>query len=169
MQETRFSGSPRCAPAVQQAGAAGWPPGGVTTRGSMPETKARPTLVAHGRQQPNADPLGGRISTVIRHPYETLDARTLATATLGLAAFTILLTAILAHEVPSEVRREVARLLGAESGAPAAAVLAAWDREVYQAFSFMLGFDFLYDIVHNNAVALASPGFRSSRWVRNGA
>jgi hypothetical protein len=90
---------------------------------------------------------------VISHPYERLGVRPLASAAIGLTVFWALLTAILAYEVPAALRAQITQLLSAENDAAATAILLAWGPEVYRAFSFMLGFDFLYDIVHNNAVA----------------
>ncbi len=64
------------------------------------------------------------------------------------------LSAILVWAVPPEHIGEVNRLVSAPTLPAAAAVLDSWEPSVARSFSFLLGYDFLYDLVHNNAVAL---------------
>jgi hypothetical protein len=85
---------------------------------------------------------------------QRLDAKLLPSATIALAVFLILLTAILVYTVPSSIRSSIGDLLVAKSTSSANAVLSAWSPRIYRTFSFLLGFDFLYDVVHNNAVAV---------------
>ena len=91
---------------------------------------------------------------MLGHPLQRLDAKLLPLATIALALFLILLTAILVYTVPSGVRSSIGDLLAAQSTDSANAVLSTWSPRIYRTFSFLLGFDFLYDIVHNNAVAV---------------
>ena len=91
---------------------------------------------------------------MLGHPLQRLDAKLLPIATIALALFLILLTAILASTVPSSIRSSIGDLLAAQSTNSANAVLSTWNPRIYRTFSFLLGFDFLYDVVHNNAVAV---------------
>ena len=91
---------------------------------------------------------------MLAHPYETLSIRTLRAATVGAASAWAVLTVILVWTVPVAHVAEVQRLLEA-TGTPArSAILESWSPSIVASLCFLLGFDFLYDVVHNNAVAL---------------
>jgi hypothetical protein len=88
------------------------------------------------------------------HPYEALSARTLRAATIGTGAAWALLTLILVWAVPLSDIAGVQALLEARDPQTAGAVLASFEPTLTASLSFLLGFDFLYDVVHNNAAAL---------------
>lgn len=87
------------------------------------------------------------------HPYEALSVRTLRAATIVASLAWALLTLILVWAVPMADIRELQRLLE-EAGPAQRSILLSWQPSVVASVSFLLGFDFLYDVVHNNAVAL---------------
>jgi hypothetical protein len=91
---------------------------------------------------------------MLSHPYHALSMRSLRAATIGAGAAWALLTLVLVAAVPVADIAELRRLLQAREPAAAGAVLASWGPGVTASLSFLLGFDFLYDIVHNNAAAL---------------
>jgi hypothetical protein len=88
------------------------------------------------------------------HPYEALSVRNLRAATLGTASAWALLTIILVWAVPVSQLAELQTLVEATEPAARRAILESWEPSVVASLSFVLGFDFLYDIVHNNAAAL---------------
>ena len=88
------------------------------------------------------------------HPYEALSVRNLRVATIGTASAWGLLTLVLVWAVPSGHLSQLGALVEATEPAAAKTILESWDPSVVASLSFMLGFDFLYDVVHNNAVAL---------------
>lgn len=90
----------------------------------------------------------------MRHPFDTLDQRHVVAATAGLALSFVILTAVLLHAVPVEDLSRIRDLAQASSNSVARSLLAEWPSSTLEAFSFLLGFDLLYDLVHNNAVAL---------------
>jgi hypothetical protein len=49
---------------------------------------------------------------------------------------------------------EVRRLMEATEPGVRRAILESWDPSIALSLSFLLGFDFLYDVVHNNGAAL---------------
>ena len=72
-----------------------------------------------------------------------------------------MLTALLAAVLISDATR-IAEMAAVRSAAEARELLAVWPEETSRTAAFLLGFDFLYDVVHNNAVALASIGTHPS-------
>ena len=88
------------------------------------------------------------------HPFERLSAQALRAGTIALFATWVMLTIVLGLAVPLEMLPKVAQMAAAGSAANATALLSEWATEERQAASFLVGFDFLYDIVHNNAVAM---------------
>jgi hypothetical protein len=88
------------------------------------------------------------------HPYEALSVRSLRAATVGTAFAWGLLTLILVWAVPAAQLAELRTLLETTEPAAARAILESWGPSLVLSFAFLLGFDFLYDVVHNNAVAL---------------
>ena len=88
------------------------------------------------------------------HPFERLSLN--ATRTFCLALFLLwgLLTIALVTVVPLGHARELWRVLHAADAAEAAASVAGWSSDVRASARFLVRFDFAYDVVHNNAVAL---------------
>ncbi len=91
---------------------------------------------------------------MLSHPYEALSVRSLRAATIGTGSAWVLLTLILVSAVPVSDVAELRRLMEASEPAAARAILASWGPSVTTSLSFMLGFDFLYDVIHNNAAAV---------------
>lgn len=91
---------------------------------------------------------------MISHPLQRIGTRPLAVSMVSLTVGFVCLTAILVYAVPASTRSHIADLLDAPSLAAATAVLSAWDADTFRTFAFLLGFDFLYDVVHNNMVAV---------------
>ncbi len=89
-----------------------------------------------------------------RHPFERLPDRALRVACVSLLVAWAVLTVVLAAAVPLAHMRELLRLLAAEGAGEAAAQVAAWSPAVRTSVGFVVRFDYLYDVVHNNAVAL---------------
>jgi hypothetical protein len=87
------------------------------------------------------------------HPYEALSARNLRAATVGTAAAWGLLTLLLIWAVPLTDIAQIRALMEATAPGAASAILQSWGSSVVASSSFLVGFDFLYDVVHNNAVA----------------
>jgi hypothetical protein len=102
----------------------------------------------------NPIPVRRRRIPLIRHPLQRLGTKPLAVAMVSLAASFVCLTVILVYTVPPSTRSHIGDLLAADSLAAATAVLSTWGADTYRTFAFLLGFDFLYDVVHNNAVAV---------------
>ena len=91
---------------------------------------------------------------MIVHPYQALPVRNLRAATIAAAWAWVLLTLILFWAVPLADVADVQRLVSAPEPDAARDILRSWGPSVGRSFSFLLGFDFLYDVVHNNAAAL---------------
>lgn len=98
--------------------------------------------------------LGDGTLDLISHPLQRIGTKRLAVSMVWLTASFVCLTAILVYAVPASTRSHIGDLLDAQSLAAATAVLSAWDADTYRTFAFLLGFDFLYDVVHNNLVAV---------------
>ena len=92
----------------------------------------------------------------MHHPFDRIGQRHLALATVGLVVAFGLLTAILIASVPIQDFARIREFVQARPSAAAREVLADWPPSTFQAFSFMLGFDLLYDVIHNNGVAIFS-------------
>jgi len=56
--------------------------------------------------------------------------------------------------VPAAHVAEITKLTAATKPGAPRTILESWDTGIAVSFSFLLGFDFLYDLVHNNAAAL---------------
>ena len=90
---------------------------------------------------------------MLSHPYETLSARSLRAATIGAFAAWGVLTAVLFWAVPADYFAELRALLALSEPAQRRAMLESWPPEIIASLSFLVGFDFLYDLIHNNAAA----------------
>jgi hypothetical protein len=90
---------------------------------------------------------------VFSHPYEALSVHDLRAATFGAASAWGVLTVILVWAVPIATIAELRALLETTEPAAARAILESWELSTVASLSFLLGFDFLYDVVHNNAAA----------------
>jgi len=90
----------------------------------------------------------------VRHPYTALETRQLGVATVALGTAWALLTILLLQAVPLVDFPKIGRILGASTAADLSAVLADWTPATLRSFAFLLGFDLLYDLVHNNAAAV---------------
>ena len=90
---------------------------------------------------------------MLSHPYEALPARILRAATFGTASTWGLLTLILLWAVPVDHIAQLRGLVEA-TGSARTSILESWGPSVVASVGFLLGFDFLYDVAHNNAVAL---------------
>ena len=88
------------------------------------------------------------------HPFERLPPTRLPTACVMLMLVWAFLTIVMLVTVPSAHAAAVAALLGAGDPRAAAALVAAWPADVRTTATFLVRFDFLYDLAHNNAVAL---------------
>ncbi len=88
------------------------------------------------------------------HPFERLSTWAARASALSLLAAWLLLTLLLAAVVPAEHGAQLVRFLGAADARGAAAIVAAWSPDMRATAGFVIGFDFLYDLVHDNAVAL---------------
>jgi len=89
----------------------------------------------------------------LSHPYEALSARTLRAATVGTLAAWGFLTLVLAWAVPVTDVAQVGTLMEATEPGARSAILGGLEPSVAVSLAFLLGFDFLYDVVHNNAAA----------------
>ena len=87
------------------------------------------------------------------HPHEALSARTLRAATVGTLAAWGFLTLVLAWAVPVADVAQIGTLMEATEPGARRAILGGWEPSVAVSLAFLLGFDFLYDLVHNNAAA----------------
>ena len=65
-----------------------------------------------------------------------------------------LLTLVLVWAVPPSHIAALGALLEAADPGARSAILRSWVPDVLASLAFLIGFDFLYDVVHNNAVAL---------------
>jgi hypothetical protein len=88
------------------------------------------------------------------HPFERLPLGAARVSALALLGAWLLLTMLLAAALPAEHAAQLAGFLRVADARDATALVAAWPAEVRATAGFVLGFDFLYDLVHNNAVAL---------------
>jgi len=87
------------------------------------------------------------------HPFLNLPLETVRRwAKILLIAF-LVTTVILGTAVPAEHRSAIANFVLADA-ALAPGELGRWDSATRESFQFVLGFDFLYDLVHNNLVAM---------------
>jgi hypothetical protein len=106
------------------------------------------------------------------HPYSELEWTRLRFWSVLLLCTWALLTPILIWAAPGRSDFTIPELAVAGSAAAAAEILSHWQPSDRLAFSFILGFDFLYDLVHNNAVAFSvawAAAHRSSRWIAAGS
>jgi hypothetical protein len=90
----------------------------------------------------------------VRHPLERLSPPATKTSCLALFLLWGLLTIVLVTVVPPGHARELWRVLHSADAGEAAAIVAGWPSDVRASARFLIRFDFLYDVVHNNAVAL---------------
>jgi hypothetical protein len=86
------------------------------------------------------------------HPYLRLNSRRLRSGSLYLSVGFLIATAIFAASVPTAHMSAVSGLVRADPQ-HAQHLLASWDAATRESFRFMLGFDYLYDILHNNLAA----------------
>ena len=93
-------------------------------------------------------------NNMLSHPFDSLERRSLVIAVWLFAAGFCVLSAILFFTIPSEEFARIQELAHMGSPANAQTVLRSWPHSTFLAFSFLLGFDFLFDLVHNNGVAL---------------
>lgn len=91
--------------------------------------------------------------TFFRHPYLSVPKPSLRFWSIVVTAAFLVSTSILAIAVPASQIEAVANFVQSESSV-AQVILDQWDTSLRSTFGFMLGFDFLYDLVHNNLVAL---------------
>ena len=106
------------------------------------------------------------------HPFARLERARLRLLALLLLGTWAALTPILVWAAPGRGEYTIPDLAVAGSAAAAAEILSHWSPNDRTAFAFILGFDFLYDIVHNNAVALSvawAAAGRASVWVGAGS
>jgi hypothetical protein len=87
------------------------------------------------------------------HPYARLDRAHLRLWSWSLLGAWALLTPILVWAAPGRSEFTIPDLAVAGSAAAAEEILSHWSPADRTAFAFILGFDLLYDLVHNNAVA----------------
>jgi hypothetical protein len=88
------------------------------------------------------------------HPFERLTVEQLRLGSLILAAAAIVLTALLAYAVPADdLSRIFAGLTSSWTAAGLQEVVRAWPERTRLSATFLFGFDTLFDVVHNNAVA----------------
>ena len=90
-----------------------------------------------------------------KHPLELLSEATIRKASIWLLAAWALLTLLLVAVLPYELLGGITALAGAPDSAEASAIVASWRPALRAGAAFLVGFDFLYDLVHNNAVACA--------------
>ena len=106
------------------------------------------------------------------HPYARLDTTRLRVFALSLLGAWGLLTPILVWAAPGRSEFTIPDLAVAGSATAAVEILSHWSPSDRTAFAFILGFDFLYDLVHNNAVAFSvawAAAGRSTTWVTAGS
>ena len=106
------------------------------------------------------------------HPYAELARARQRFWALFLIGAWVLLTPILVWAAPGRSDFTIPDLAVAGSPAAAQEILSHWLPADRLAFAFILGFDFLYDLVHNNAVAFSvawAAASRSVRWVAAGS
>ena len=103
------------------------------------------------------------------HPFEHLSAKHLRGAALWLLAATAFLTGVMVSAIPIKDFGHIMRLGSAGSAALATEVLASWPPSTFRSATFLFGFDFLYDVVHNNAAALLclwGASLHGASWTR---
>ena len=106
------------------------------------------------------------------HPYTNLDLAHLRFWTLGLFGAWAILTTVLVWAAPGRSDYTIPDLAVAGSVTATQEILSHWSPSDREAFAFVLGFDFLYDLVHNNAVAFAvvwAAATRSQGWISAGS
>jgi len=87
------------------------------------------------------------------HPFLSLDVSSLRFWVAASVVAFVATTAVFVAAIPVNHIAAAAHLLAASS-ADAQAILGQWGSDQRASFQFMLGYDFLYDLVHNNMVAL---------------
>ena len=87
------------------------------------------------------------------HPFLNLPLETVRFWAKILVIAFVVTTVILVTAVPAEHRSAIANFVLADA-VLAPAELGRWDSATRESFQFVLGFDFLYDLVHNNLVAM---------------
>ena len=91
--------------------------------------------------------------TIIQHPYTRLSTLELKVSSLGSAILFLVSIVIFAKSVPLAHINAVS-LFVQSSDETAQALLTNWNSQIRESFRFMLGYDYLFDIIHNNLVAL---------------
>ena len=89
----------------------------------------------------------------MQHPIQELNLLKLQRATLLVSALLTGATAIFLVAVPLEHFLLVVQLIGAPSS-DVLTLISGWTIAERQSFAFMIGYDFVFDILHNNAAAL---------------
>ena len=95
----------------------------------------------------------GCLMQLFVHPFLNLPLETVRRWSKILVIAFLVTTVILGTVVPAEHRSAIANFVLADA-ALAPAELSRWDSATRESFQFVLGFDFLYDLVHNNLVAM---------------
>ena len=106
------------------------------------------------------------------HPYANLEPDRLRFWTLCLLGAWVILTPVLIWAAPARSDYTIPDLAVAGSVGAAQEILGHWLPTDRQAFAFILGFDFLYDLVHNNAVAFGVVWASANRppgWISAGS
>ncbi len=88
-----------------------------------------------------------------KHPLELLSYGAIRAVSLWLLAAWALMTLFLVAILPFEILERATALAATRDSAAARALVASWPPALRVSAAFLLGFDFLYDLVHNNAVA----------------
>ena len=91
---------------------------------------------------------------MIAHPFERIPPPALFRSALLLWLVFGALSVILFHAMPLADAGRVVEFTGAGSPEGASAAWAGMPERLRISLAFVVGFDFLYDLVHNNAVAL---------------
>jgi len=89
----------------------------------------------------------------MQHPFQNLDLTNQQRASFLVLALLTGATAIFSVAVPFEHFLLVVQLIGAQSG-DVLPLISNWTIAERQSFAFMIGYDFVFDILHNNAAAL---------------
>jgi len=94
---------------------------------------------------------------VITHPFLKLSSVQLRLGASLLGAAFAIATGVFLWAVPLEDIDHVTQLVES-SPVEATRILDSWSPKTRETFQFMLGYDFLYDLIHNNLVALILAG-----------
>lgn len=89
----------------------------------------------------------------MQHPFQELNLLKLQRATLLVSALLTGATAIFLVAVPLEHFLLVVQLIGAPTG-DVLHLISGWTIAERQSFAFMIGYDFVFDLLHNSAAAL---------------